>query len=418
MQIVVQMKTTVRAILDERRPLSDGTYPVKLRVINNRKNKLYSIDIGLLKKDFDKLFSDSKLKSERIKIGNYIQKIEKIIELLDDNFSFTEFEKRFFNPVQTVAKSNLNIIDQINNYILKLEKDDRIKSEQSYITTANHLKDFVKSDNISFVGVTPEFLEEVEKHLSNTKELAASSIGIYMRNIRRIFNIAIAEKIITSDVYPFGRNKYSPPATRKAKKALNIEDIKKLYEYEPINAQEQWAKDMWFFSYSANGMNVKDIAFLKYENIKDDEINFVREKTKHSTRDNQRIIQIILNYELKRIIAKWGNKKHLPKNYIFNILKEPDNPQQVYSDVHQAVKTINKYMKRIAINQQLSRIPTTNFARHSFSTVLKRAGVSIEMISEQLGHSSIKTTQIYLDSFEKEQRKEIGKHLFAFKAKE
>lgn len=414
MQIVVQMKTTVRAILDERRPLSNGAYPVKLRVISNRKNKLYSTDIGLFKNDFNRLFTDSKLKNKRIKIGTYIEKAEKIIELLDDNFSFIEFEKRFFNPNQTIIKNNLNIIDQINNYILELRNEGRIKSEQSYTTTINHLKDYTKSDNVLFARVTSEFLKEFESYLSHTG-LTASSIGIYMRNIRRIFNIAIAKKTISYDIYPFGRNKYSPPATRKAKKALSIEDIKKLYNYNHGNAQEQWAKDMWFFSYSANGMNVKDIALLKYENIKDDEMSFIREKTKHSTRDSQRIIQIILNDELKRIIAKWGNKKQLPKNYIFNILKEPGNPLQVYKDVHQAVKTINKYMKRIAIDQKLTRIPTTNFARHSFSTILKRAGVSIEMISEQLGHSSIKTTQIYLDSFEKEQRKEIEKHLFAFK---
>jgi integrase/recombinase XerD len=62
-------------------------------------------------------------------------------------------------------------------------------------------------------------------------------------------------------------------------------------------------------------------------------------------------------------------------------------------------------MKRIAGDIKLDRVHTTNFARHSFSTALKRAGVSIGMISEQLGHSSIKTTQIYLDSFESGQKR-------------
>src|ERR1017187_4098104 len=57
---------------------------------------------------------------------------------------------------------------------------------------------------------------------------------------------------------------------------------------------------------------------------------------------------------------------------------------QIYRNINQAISTINKYMKRIAENLKLDRVPTTNFARHSFSTVLKRAGVSIEMISEQL----------------------------------
>ena len=42
-------------------------------------------------------------------------------------------------------------------------------------------------------------------------------------------------------------------------------------------------------------------------------------------------------------------------------------------------------------------------ARHSFATVLKRSGVSTSIISESLGHSSEKITQIYLDSFENSQ---------------
>ena len=74
-------------------------------------------------------------------------------------------------------------------------------------------------------------------------------------------------------------------------------------------------------------------------------------------------------------------------------------------------------MKKIAEDLKLDRAPTTNSARHSFSTILKRAGVPIEMISEQLGHTSIKTTQIYLDSFENDQKREITKYLTSFKTK-
>jgi site-specific recombinase XerD len=75
-------------------------------------------------------------------------------------------------------------------------------------------------------------------------------------------------------------------------------------------------------------------------------------------------------------------------------------------------------MKRIAENLKLDRVFTSNFARHSFSTVLKRAGVSIEMISEQLGHNSIKNTQIYLGSFENAQKRDITKYLTSFKTAE
>jgi integrase/recombinase XerD len=103
--------------------------------------------------------------------------------------------------------------------------------------------------------------------------------------------------------------------------------------------------------------------------------------------------------DLLRIINKWGKKSVKPKTFIFNILNPKNlSDLQIYRDINQAVKRINKYMKRITEDLKLERAPTINFVRHSFSTILKRAGVPIEMISEQLGHTSIKTTETYLGS--------------------
>jgi integrase/recombinase XerD len=236
-----------------------------------------------------------------------------------------------------------------------------------------------------------------------------------MRNISTIFNQAISKKIISPELYPLGKGKYVPPS-KKAKKGLPIEVIEKIYNYKSDNPQEENAKDMWLFAYFANGMNVKDIAFLKYENITDSTLSFIREKTKHSTKDIIQKIDVFITEDIDRIINKRGKKPKRPTSFIFDILQPNDSSDlQIYRNINQAIKAINKYMKRIAENLKLDRVPTTNFARHSFSTVLRRAGVSIEMNSEQLGHSSIKTTQIYLDSFESGQKSEITKYLTAFK---
>jgi len=101
-----------------------------------------------------------------------------------------------------------------------------------------------------------------------------------------------------------------------------------------------------------------------------------------------------------------------PKNHIFRIMDRGDgSPLQESRNVNQAVKTINKYMKEIGAELGLSKQPTCNFARHTYSTVLQRAKVPIEVISEALGHFSVKTTEIYLDSFESDKRAEISKLL-------
>ncbi|MEJ7674804.1 MAG: tyrosine-type recombinase/integrase [Chitinophagaceae bacterium] len=57
---------------------------------------------------------------------------------------------------------------------------------------------------------------------------------------------------------------------------------------------------------------------------------------------------------------------------------------------------------------------TTYTARHSFSTVLKRSGASTEFISEALGHSDVKTTENYLDSFSNDMKKQFALNLSKF----
>ena len=421
------MEATTKVSLYNIRIKKNGKYPVKIRLIWQRKFNFYQTGVDLTEEEFKKYHSRKDLKKQFEDIIYYLNKADKIVKDLGRDFSWREFDAIYYNRKAAVNKINnqsqsLNIVTHLEHYAKKLYDEGAIKTSKGYTTIANHLKEYLgKKDNcLLFSDATPEFLNLLEKYfLSSKKKLSYSSIGFYMRNIRTVFNQAISNKIISTELYPFGKGKYVPPSSKKAKKALPIEDIEKIYNYKSDVPEEARAKDMWLFAYFANGLNVKDIAFLKYENIKDEVLSFIRAKTKHSTKDNIQPIEVFITEDIQRIIKKWGRKPQDPNSFIFDILKPEDlSDVQIYRDINQAVKTINKYMKRIAENLKLERIPTTNFARHSFSTILKRAGVSIEMISEQLGHTSIKTTQIYLGSFESEQKREVTKFLTSFKTKE
>lgn len=71
--------------------------------------------------------------------------------------------------------------------------------------------------------------------------------------------------------------------------------------------------------------------------------------------------------------------------------------------MHKVLGHVNRNLKKLGEMTGLKITLTTYVARHTYATVLRRAGVSIDIISETLGHSDTATTQIYLDSFENSQ---------------
>lgn len=412
------MVVSAKLFLHTRREKLSGKFPVKIKISYKRQKKLYSIGIDLTTEEYDNLHKSLKLKKEFKTTNYYLNKAETIINSLRDNFSFLKFEKLFFNKDVDITNKDVNIYAALLGYHDQLLNEGRIRSAKPFEFCSNWLLKYSKRKNLSFSEITPEFLRGFDKYM-RAAELSPSTISIYIRSIRTIYNQAISRKVVSKDDYPFGRGLYSPPAARNIKKALPIDDIEKIFNYQPLNKQEMWAKEMWMFSYLCNGINFKDIALLKFKNLKDDEIIIQRGKTINTKKDGVLDVKIILTKQTKEIIEHWCNSKRISNNYVFPILDVAnDTPLVIYSKVNTEIKNINKYLERIAQSIGLNIKLTTNSARHSYSTVLKRAGVPIEMISENLGHSSLKTTQIYLDSFEKEQQKEVVKFLTAFKTKD
>lgn len=408
----MQTKVTTQIILDQRSAKKGQIYPVKLRITFQRKQKYYSTNRDLTEEDFTKVNS-TKPRGDYKTLKLFFDEIElrakKIIEEIRV-FTFESFERKFYEDFQSVATKK-NLLELLENKIEILRDTKRISSSKLYENLKNSLLNFQKK--ITFNDITVEWLKRYETYMLEERKTSKTTVGIYLRNLRAIYNEAIQADIIPLESYPFGRRKYQIPSGVNTKKAINISDIERIYHYETDNEMEKWAKDMWVFSYLCNGMNIKDIARLRYKDIQGENIYFRRAKTENTNR-NQKAIICALTPEIQGIIQKWGNKPVLNESLIFPIITEGITPEKELAVKNQAIKQINKYMKRIAENLGIDAKLTTYSARHSYATVLKRSGVSTEFISESLGHTSTKTTQSYLDSFEDETRKEIAKKLISF----
>lgn len=404
-------KTSI--ILDTRRALQSGTYPIKLRVTYKRTQKYYPTEFSATKVEFEKYMGrlpKGNDKQIRMALDLIEQKANAVIAQLE-LFDFNQFQKKFYKNDQLRADVYAYYDTAIKEYL----QNEQIGTASNYTCSKNALKRY--KDKLAFWEITPEFLRAFEKHLI-TDGKSISTVGIYLRPLKAIINRAIADGTIPKDfIYPFGNKtalKYQIPTSKNTKKALDINEIKSLFEYEAKpESWEERALDFWKFSYMANGMNMKDISLLKRSDIKGEFIEFVRAKTINTNRTIIPI-KVFLSKELLAIIAKHGLPDKSPASLIFPIIKPKDSLEKKQADLKQFIKMVNKYMREIAKKIGIEKDCTTYTARHSTATILKRSGADIQQISEALGHASISTTKAYLGSFEDESKKDLAKLLTTF----
>lgn len=386
----------VSVFIDQYHPQKDGNCKVSIRITHQRKRRYYPTNLALSASDFNRIMTAKRRNEADTQIYNKIRSFEtKAVEAVEALTVFT------FGMFEDIYLNNKDATDSVKfgfeKYVQELKDEKRIGTAVSYESAMNSIEAFKKG--LKFADITASFLTKYENAMINAGK-SKTTVGIYLRSLRTIYNRATIDKAL----YPFGegKNKYSIPTGRNIKKALTLEDIAKIFYHEvEAGSTKAMAKDYWIFIYLCNGLNVKDLCLLKHKNIEGDVLKYERAKTKRSKKDSD-LITVSLKPEAKAVISNWGQHSINGETYIFPHLQKGMTAERERKIYQQLTKTINKYMKIIAKELELNKDVTTYFARHSFATILKNSGASMEFISEALGHSDMKTTKSYLAGFEQE----------------
>ncbi len=409
---------TVDLILDTRRRKANGKFPVKLRLTYQRDQRYYK-----LKHDTEEDFWHEVEQGKRSKAHNDFRKIIEEIkakatgvitgfEKKDQPFDFFLFQQTFFRDALESLKEREaahDLASAFQEYIGKLERQGRPGTANSYTFAIRSLLAF--QSKLRFLDITPEWLEHYEAWMMGAGK-SPTTIGIYLRSLRTIFNQALEREVITPKQYPFRKNRYQIPVTRNIKKALTRDEVDAIRQFKTTpGSPEDKAKSFWLFSYYCNGMNPKDICQLCWRDVHGDKIVFIRAKTKRTTRSNPLPVVVFVTPPVRDILAVWGNKDRRPDSHLFPFLPEGLDPKQEMLVKNQFVKTVNKYMKRIGEAVGITKPLTTYVARHTWATAMKRAGASTDFISEGLGQSNPISTQHYLDSIDDSTKRQYANFL-------
>ncbi len=369
-----------------------------LRVTKDRKRKYVSLGISVNPEHWD--FSKNQPKSDcpnrefiELMIAEKLKAYNStIIELKATNQDFTST-----SLVDKVDGGNSLVRKTVNDlfveHLQRLENEKRRGYMLSVRYVYNSLINFNKHLNIPFAEIDVTWLKRYESWL-RSRGVAQNTIGIHFRTLRVLYNIAIEEKAVKEELYPFKSFKVSKLHEETAKRALSKEYVEMIISFQPTDDYMRFAIDLFAFTYYSGGINLTDIANLTESNIIGNKLIYKRQKT-------GKLIKIPLQEKALLLIEKYRKADNPYLFPIFSSLHKTE-AQKKYR-IHKVMAKVNKRLKIIGKELGIPITLTTYVARHSQATVMKRAGVSTAVIREIMGHSSERVTQIYLDSFDNEQ---------------
>ncbi len=396
------MNASISVVCYKSKTLSNGEHPLMLRVTKDRKPKYVSLSISIHPDNWDFTKNEPKPKCPNKDLINKIildKKIEYQKEILELNSEQRDYTASSLVENKKMVYEPKTVIEFYRELIKSFKEAGRTGNKSIYTNSLNSIKAFTHNKlDILFSDIDVDWLKRYEKWQRNN-ENKETTISLQFRTLRSAYNKAIKAKATSDKFYPFKDFNINKFNTKTKKRAISKKEIMMIITTETINATfiRQLARDVFKFSYLCAGVPFVDIANLTPDNIVKGRLMYVRQKT-HGD------INVTICEQAMEIIEKYAYHRKEAK-YLFPIFdaRVHKTPQQKANRIHKICAQVNGELKQLAQELEIDANLTTYVARHSFATVLKRSGVNTSIISEAMGHSSEKVTQIYLDSFENEQ---------------
>ena len=216
------------------------------------------------------------------------------------------------------------------------------------------------------------FIEDFLLYIKNNYGCSHNTAMKFVQRFRTVVNFAKNTGLVTAD--PFGS--YRVRFERTDRDYLTMEEITTIYNHEFSTKRLEQVRDLFIFScYTA--LSYIDVCELRQEDIRtgfDGNLWIIRKRHKTNVTSTVRLLDIP-----KAILEKYKDK--LPNGKILPVISN---------------QKMNDYLKEIAAICGIEKTLTYHVARHSCATsVLLANGVPIETVSKILGHTNIRTTQIY-----------------------
>lgn len=389
------MSASAKIVL-RKKPNSKGLFPLAIRITKNRRSTYKHIGHYIDIEDWDE-------KSLRVKkshpnaeslnnlLSSKLSEIDKgLMNLQSENndVSATQIKLNIYKPI-----SSLTFFDYVKEHLDTLEADKKMNRFTTDSALSTYIKDFHKSKELRFQEINLRFLKRFKTYLMGNRYLTETSTLNVMVLIRLIYNRAIADKVVSKDLYPFGKGGFKIKFPETHKVGLNKKEILILETVQNISEVERHALNVWLYSFYFAGMRVSDVLFTKWSMIYDSRLHYRMSK-------NGKIVSLKIPLKALAILKSYEKHKNSEDDFVFPEMRKADlnNAKDVYNKIKVATSKFNKHLKSLTKKVGINKKVTMHIARHSFGNI---AGDSIHplMLQKLYRHSDIKTTINYQANF-------------------
>ena len=298
----------------------------------------------------------------------------------------------------------LKVVTFMKQVARGLQMEGNFGTAHVYRSSLNAIIAYCGKEDFTFYEVSPEWLKGFEVHL-RSRGCSWNTVSTYLRTFRAVYNRAVDLRKAPYVPHLF-RSVYT--GTRADhKRALGEEDIKKVFarlsQAFVGSPSLRKAQELFILMFLLRGLPFVDLAYLRKSDLRDNVITYRRRKT-------GRTLSVTLTAEAMILVKRYMNRDS-SSPYLFSLLKSREGTPEAYREYQSALRRFNNDLKSLSRKLRISSSVTSYTLRHSWATTAKYRGVPIEMISESLGHKSIKTTQIYLKGFELKDRTEVNRRI-------
>lgn len=376
--------------IHRQRANANGEMPIFMRVTVDGKRAEISLQRYISEKDWDSKAQRVKPKANHsVVINNYMDmargKVQSIYnQLTSGGEEITAYIiKEIFTGKEVKSKAK-TILEAFHYHNLKLSEQVKIgkvvsKTYARYVITKNKVEAFMqhqyKKDNMPLPEMRLRFVTEFEHYLLTIDKLQSNTAHKYIKNLKKIMNMAVGLDWIPSNPFNQFKCSYSNPE----REILNQDEINLIINKKLHAPRLEEVRDVFIFC-CYTGFAYSDVYEFRQNAVMkglDGNLWLSTLRQKTGTKENVPLLPVAL-----QIIEKYRNNEYCTK---YDKLL-PVNSNQRY----------NAYLKEIADICGINKKLTSHIARHTFATTITLAnGVPIETVSAMLGHNSIRTTQIY-----------------------